>query len=114
MSHSFSQYNNNIQVLSVKSLLNEYDNKSILKEVQHFIEKGFANFIVDLSMTEFMNSVGLNFLISVMKKSRKSGGDLCVANAPKQVINLLEITKLKSHINLSPSVEDAIYILDKK
>jgi len=78
-----------------------------LQEVYSFLDRGFRNFVVDLSKTEFMNSVGLNFLISVMTKSQEVGGNLAVANAPDQVLNLLEVTKLKPLIKLSPSVGDA-------
>lgn len=97
-----------VQVLEVQNLFNELDNKEILVDVQNRIEKGFNKFIVDLSKLDFMNSVGLNFLISMMTKSQKSGGDVTLANANDQVLSLLEITKLKKLFKLQPSVEDAI------
>jgi anti-sigma B factor antagonist len=113
MTYSFSKRNNTTQVLRVQNLLNEYDNKKLLQEVYQFLEKGFSNFVVDLSHAEFMNSVGLNFLISVMTRSQQVGGNLAVANAPDQVLNLLEITKLKPLIQLSPSVDEAVDALNK-
>ena len=97
-----------IQVVKVEQLLNELDNNLILKEVQNRIEKGFNKFVIDLSNLNFMNSVGLNFMISVMNRSKNSGGDLALANANAQVINLLEITKLTPMFKLAPSVEKAI------
>ena len=97
-----------IQVVKVESLLNEMINREILNQVQSYIEKGFNKFIVDLSDLRFMNSVGLNFLLSMMKNSEKSGGALAVANANDQIIGLLEMTKLKNMFNLKPSVEKAL------
>ncbi len=97
-----------IQVVKVEQLFNELDNKAILSEVRKKIENGSTKFVIDLSNLNFMNSIGLNFLLSVMKHSKKSGGALTVANANEQVINLLEITKLKSLFQLSPSVEKAL------
>jgi len=111
MAYSISEHNA-IQVVEVKDLLNELDNRTILTDVQSRIEKGYNQFIVDLSKLDFMNSVGLNFLISVLTKSRKSGGDLALVNANDQVMKLLEVTKLKTLFNLSPSVEDAVQIFD--
>ncbi|MEM9819861.1 MAG: STAS domain-containing protein [Bacteroidota bacterium] len=99
---------NAVQVLEVQNLFNELDNKEILTDVQNRIERGFNNFIVDLSQLDFMNSVGLNFLISVMTKSRKSGGDVTIVNANDQVISLLEITKLKKLFKMQSTVEDAL------
>ncbi len=101
-----------VQVLEVQNLFNELDNKEILVDVQNRIEKGFNKFIVDLSKLDFMNSVGLNFLISMMTKSQKSGGEIALANANDQVLSLLEITKLKTFFKLQPSVEDALASLE--
>ncbi len=97
-----------IQVVQVNNLFNELENKVILEEVRNRIHKGFSEFIVDLSELEFMNSVGLNFLISMMTASKESGGHLAVANANEQVINLLEITKLTKMFTLTPTVEEAL------
>lgn len=107
MTYTIHQHQS-IQVVKVESLLNEMTNREILNHVQSYIEKGFNKFIVDLSDLSFMNSVGLNFLLSMMKNSEKSGGELAVANANEQIIGLLEITKLKNMFNLKPSLETAL------
>lgn len=107
MTYSISEQDT-IQVLEVNSLLNEYDNKEILLDVQSRIEKGLTRFVVDLSKLDFMNSVGLNFLISVMTKSRKSGGELAVANPSSQVLKLLEVTRLTPLFTIKGSLEEAL------
>ncbi len=103
-----------IQVVQVNSLLNEWENKVILKEVKNRVEKGFSSFIVDLSELDFMNSVGLNFLLSMMSTSNESGGSLAVANANEQVLSLLKITKLREMFNLTQTVEEAFIAVEKK
>jgi len=107
MNFSISEQNK-VQVLEVVDLINEYDNKAILDEVDSRINSGKPNFVIDFSKLVFMNSVGINFLISMMKRSNNSGGSLALANTPKQVISLLEITKLKTMFNLQPSLEEAL------
>ncbi len=101
-----------IQVVQVNSLFNELENKIILEDVKKRMAQGFNEFIVDLSELNFMNSVGLNFLISMMNNSKASGSYLAVANANEQVINLLEITKLKKMFTLTQSVEEALQYLE--
>ncbi len=107
MTFNISEHNT-IQVLEVKNLLNELDNKKILSEVESRMNDGYNKFILDLSQLDFMNSIGLNFMISMRSKSQKNGGDLAIANAPGQVENLLKVTKLSDFFTLVPSVEDAI------
>jgi len=108
MSHTFLPHKGQIQVLQVKSLLNEYDNKSIMQEVEKHISGGWNNFILDLSTMDIMNSVGLNFLIFMLKKSKSSGGSFTVANASESILKLLEVTKLKSFFHLEASVDEAM------
>ena len=112
MSHSFLQHNDNTQILEIKSLLNEYDNKAIMRAVEERIDSGNNKFVLDLSEMDFMNSVGLNFLISFTKKLKNSGGGLALANASLQIVKLLEVTKLKTFFLLEPSVDDALRRLD--
>ena len=107
MTYSIFEHNK-VQVLEVQDLFNELDNKEILLDVQSRIEKGLNKFILDLSKLDFMNSVGLNFLISMMTQSKQSGGGLTVVNANDQVVNLLEMTKLKTFFDLKPTVAEAL------
>ena len=97
-----------IQVLAVKDLLDETNNRQLLQLLQQKMLGGFNKFIVDLSSLDFMNSVGLNFLISVHTKSQQSGGKMAVVNANAQVTKLFEVTKLSPLFQFSPSVEAAL------
>jgi anti-sigma B factor antagonist len=97
-----------IQILYVNNLLNEFDNRTIIESVDEKIDAGFANFIVDLSGIKYMNSVGINFLILMKQRSEESGGTIAVANASGKVKQLLDITKLRPMFYLADSLEDAI------
>ncbi len=112
MTYSISEHNNNLQILEVRSLLNEIENKEILKEIETLFQRGKNKFIIDLAKLDFMNSVGLNFLISMMTKSKDNGGALALANVSKQVTDLLHMTKLKEFFTISPNLEDAISIVN--
>ena len=101
----------NVQILEVRNLLNEYDNKEILQAVQTKIDEGFSNFVVDLKQIQFMNSVGLNFLITLKARSNDSGGRVAVANASGKVVQLLEMTKLRPIFQVNNSVEEAVAFL---
>lgn len=102
-----------IQVVQVNNLFNELENNIILQEIKSRIEKGFNDFIVDLSELDFMNSVGLNFLLSLMNAAKTSGGYFAIANANEQVINLLRITKLSDMFTLTSTVEEALQKLEQ-
>lgn len=96
-----------VQILRIKSLLSEYTNRTILEAAQQKIDEGFNKFIVDLEGMPYTNSVGLNFIISLLARCQEQGGDIVVANASTKIMQLLEVTKLHDIFHLSNSVEDA-------
>ena len=97
-----------IQVLCVSDLLSEVDNRQIMQAVESKIDKGFPNFIVDLSEINYMNSVGINFLIKLRRKAQAAGGKLAVVHASGKVKQLLDITKLRPMFFLTDSMQDAV------
>ena len=99
---------NSVQVLSINTLRDEWQNRQILKELQHKIDKGAKEFVIDLAPLNLMNSIGLNFLLSLFSKTRKTGGALILANVSQHIQSVLEITKLSNVFNIQPTVKHAI------
>ena len=100
-----------ILVLNVDNLLMAYENYRLLRDIEGQIEAGFHFFVIDLSTIEYMNSVGLSFMIAVLTKSRNVGGETIIANVSKKIDELLAVTKLKSIFTTCTSVENALQIL---
>jgi len=97
-----------VQVLELHDLLYEIENKEILRAAISQIEKGFTNFVVDFSDMKYMNSVGLSFLIGLMKKLKAADGKLVLANVNNAIAKLLMITKVDSLFTIKNSMEEAI------
>ena len=109
MTHNISSYPS-AQVIQIHQLLNEMDSNLIFKDIQNSMAKGIDKIIIDLSKLDFMNSVGINFLLRLL---RHCGEKLTIANPSKQVLKLLKITQLHKHFDLYSSVEDALQKEDK-
>ena len=107
VSYSITEHNA-VQVLSINSLLDEWQNRQILKELQHKIDQGDHEFVVDLAPLSLVNSIGLNFLLSLFSKTKQKGGTLILANASKRIQRILDITKLSAVFTICPSVEKAV------
>lgn len=99
---------NQVQILTVADLLNEFNNQELLNVVEAKIAAGFSKFVIDLTPMEFMNSVGLNFLIAVRSRSQESGGDVAVANPSSKIQQLFKMTKLHNVFKISNNVDEAI------
>lgn len=63
--------------------------------------------ILDLSEVDYLNSSGLNSLISILTKTRTQGGEMVVFGINEKVKKLLLITKLSSVFNTAETLEEA-------
>lgn len=63
--------------------------------------------ILDLSEVDYLNSTGLNSLISILTKTRTQGGEMVIFGINEKVKKLLLITKLSSVFNTVETLEEA-------
>jgi anti-sigma B factor antagonist len=64
--------------------------------------------IVDLTGLESIGYGGLGVLVRVLKWTRGSGGDLCLAAPQQNVRRMLEVTGLIDVFSVYPTVEEAV------
>lgn len=76
--------------------------------VDGVVADGHRTVIADLSGVTFMDSSGLGALVAGLKTSRQSSGDLRIAGATDQVLEVLELTKLHRVLRPYDSVEAAL------
>lgn len=98
----------NIQVLTVDSLIDPTDNQAIIQAVQDLIQQGHVNFVVNLEKMTYMSSIGLTFLISILTRARSAGGEVAIANLSETIKKILLITRLHSAFSVHDSLELAI------
>jgi len=68
--------------------------------------------VLDLSSVDYINSNGLNSLISILTKTRTRGGDVVLCNINEKIEKLLLITKLNTVFTTAQSVEEAVALLN--
>lgn len=64
--------------------------------------------IVDLKEIDYINSNGLNSLISILTKTRTRGGEVVLININDKIQKLMLITKLNTVFTSANSKEEAI------
>ena len=86
---------------------------SLLDEIEIAVAKNENKILLNLADLKYLNSSGLNIIINILTKARKSGGDVAICNVNKKITELLIITKLNSVFNVCDSAEEGIKILNK-
>lgn len=87
------------------------DSVEIVETVKSEIQKGNIAFVIDLRKVKYINSTGINVLISVLTVIRNQEGELVLASLSEKIKSLLIITKLNSIFNVRNSVDESIEFL---
>lgn len=107
MDYSFDKHEG-VDVLSVKgNVLTGLFNTEIIGVVSEMIKQGSNKMIIQLGEVKFINSNGLNLLLNVLTKYRKSGGEVVLSNVPNELTRLLVMTKLNAIFIERPDISQA-------
>mgnify|MGYP000135563253 CR=1 FL=1 len=89
-------------------ILTTTDSEELAQEIATCIEKNEIRFIFKLKNLEYINSTGLNFIISSFTKARNAGGELVICEVSEKVQDLLVITKLNTILTSFKTLDEAI------
>lgn len=107
--------NSNTSELRLSSLLDPTENQKILAEIVGLMEGGATQWIINLQQMSFLNSTGLNFLISLLTRSRTIGGEVVVVGISEKIQQVLVLTRLQTMFVVCADVEAALnFLLSRK
>lgn len=85
---------------------------SALDKLGHSMQdRQHLRMVLDLSVVEHLSSAGLGRLVACLKKARKGGGDLVLAQVRPEILELLELMKLTQIFTVCDTVALAIETL---
>jgi anti-sigma B factor antagonist len=88
----------------------EFSSRKMLRTViDDGLAQGCCDFILDLQGVTFIDSSGLGALVACFSTVRKQGGSMKLVRVPKQVYNLMEITKLTHFFDIFENAEAAMH-----
>lgn len=76
------------------NLIEKNQANDLMEEINLLTERDGSNFVIDMTGFRYMNSTGLNVLLEILSKARKSGGEAIICAVPEKIKTLLVITKL--------------------
>jgi len=95
-------------IVSIKGrIMNDESITILLADVVIALEQN-SNVILDLEKLDYLNSSGLNCLITILTKSRIKGGETIITNIQEPINKLLLISKLNSVFEIRATVEEAM------
>lgn len=77
------------------------------KEATKLVEEGCNAVVMDCATMDFVDSLGLGAMISLLRRLRSHEGDLKVAGLTKDVRSIFEITRLTRLFDIAPDWQAA-------
>jgi anti-sigma B factor antagonist len=100
---------NEIQIISFRgNILGKENLFSFFKEIDTLFASGKKKLIANFSNVDYINSSGLNLLITLLNKSRNNYGEFYICNIPFVVMRLIAISKLESIFKIEDNLEKAL------
>jgi len=103
----------NTAIIGLKGELMEKNQAiNLLEETQKLTDSGCNKWAIDMSELKYMNSNGLNTLIQLLTKARKTGGETVLYNLNKKINELILITKLNTLFKVVETKDQAFKLLE--
>ena len=71
-------------------------------------DEGRTSMVLDLSGVDYMSSAGLRQMVRVLKRVKRGGGDLRIANPSERVKEVLELAGLDTIFEIYPTQVEAV------
>lgn len=71
------------------------------------IDSGETKIVLDLSGVDYMSSAGLREIVTALKKAKRIGGDIRIAQPSDRVLEVLEMAGLDTIVQIFPTQNEA-------
>lgn len=97
----------NISVLHLSGTLDADTVTHFKQKINKLLDEGCFSLVMDCEHLNFVDSMGLGAMISVLRRARTHKGDLKVAGLNADVRSVFEITRLQNLFEISPDWKTA-------
>jgi anti-sigma B factor antagonist len=97
-----------VQLFEVMGRVDSTNAAELGSAMDRSVDDGKTNLVLDLGGVEYMSSAGLREMVRVLKRVKRSGGDLRIANPSERVREVLELAGLDSIFEIYPTQVEAV------
>ncbi len=103
-----TKINDNVAVIYPKGYLNNITGEDLVEASASCIERGVRDIVLNFGETEFINSIGISLLLTIIEKLRECGGTLCFTNMSAMYCETFQMLGLTKYISIFEREEDAL------
>ncbi|MEW5743835.1 MAG: STAS domain-containing protein [Nitrospirota bacterium] len=103
-----TKLNDRVAVIYPRGYLNNITGEDLVDASSACLGKGVKNIVLNFSETEFINSIGISLLLTIIERLRESGGSLCFTNMSKMYAETFQVLGLTKYVAVFDREEDAL------
>ncbi|MCD4685428.1 MAG: STAS domain-containing protein [Anaerolineae bacterium] len=97
-----------VQLFEVNGRVDSSNANELGARMDGAVDDGKNNVVLDLGGVEYMSSAGLREMVRVLKRVKRGGGDLRIANPSDRVREVLELAGLDTIFEIFPTQVEAV------
>ncbi len=98
----------NVTLVEVSGRVDSMSANQFGSALSNEIENGNVSVVLDLSSVDYMSSAGLREIVGALKKVKRGGGDMRLAQPSERVREVLEMAGLDTIFQIYSSQDEAI------
>lgn len=101
-----------VSVARISGSIDSLTADTVLSELGGHVDAGHLQLVADLGDVDYTSSAGLRALLSTVKATRRSGGDLRLACIQPNVLKVLELSGFTTILKLYDDTDTAVASFD--
>ncbi len=97
-----------IEILNFKGRIGNQNSFQISEDFSEQLDHSISNMIVGLKDLEYLNSQGLAFLLSLIKRVEELGGVFLIGGVNPLIETIIQLVEVSDQVVIFPSMEDAL------
>src|SRR5208337_5236745 len=98
-------------ILYPQGYLNNIAGENLVQECNACLESEIRKVVLNFRETDFINSIGISMLLSIIEKLQEAGGTLCFTDLSKTYSDTFEMLGLTKFIRVFPDENTAVRFL---
>lgn len=96
-------------IVAPRERIDAFSAPELRAELERLFAEGVRRFVIDLAAVPFLDSAAMAVLVSLLKRARLDGGDVCLVwPADEAAQRILRLTKFDRVFAISESVDAAL------
>lgn len=96
-----------VQILTFEGKITHQNSDQVGDDLELIFDPSLPNLIVDLSQLEYINSIGLAVILSLVRKVEDLNGKFAVGGRHKLVETIVKLLEVSDHVRVFSSLEQA-------